>query len=231
MDFARNLSRRMKILAKQVFQPRGREAFLRTVARGGQLLDVGCGNDSPYQIKTTRPDIFYVGLDVGDYHQTGASLECADKYIVTPPAGFHGEIEKFSGQMDAIISNHNIEHCDRPGDVVNAMLSALRPGGRIYMAFPCAESVSFPSRQGSLNFYDDPTHRTVPDLAGILAATAGSGCRVEFLARQYRPAVPRFFGFLLEPFSRWRGRLLPFNCTWALYGFETILWISRPESA
>ena len=38
------------------------------------------------------------------------------------------------------------------------MCISLKKGGILYMAFPCEESITFPSREGTLNFYDDPTH-------------------------------------------------------------------------
>lgn len=46
---------------------RGKGGFLKTLPRGSTLLDVGCGNGSPYWFKANRPDLYYVGLDVGDY--------------------------------------------------------------------------------------------------------------------------------------------------------------------
>ena len=46
------------------------------------MLDVGCGNNSPRIAKSIRPDIYYVGVDVGDYNQENGSIECADEYIV-----------------------------------------------------------------------------------------------------------------------------------------------------
>ena len=48
---------------------RGRETFLKTVKHGSVVLDVGCGNNSPAYFKALRPDIYYIGLDVGDYNQ------------------------------------------------------------------------------------------------------------------------------------------------------------------
>ena len=48
------------------------------------------------------------------------------------------------------------------------MCISLKQDGILYMAFPCEESVTFPSREGTLNFYDDPTHINIPIFDDIL---------------------------------------------------------------
>lgn len=60
---------------------RGKQAFLKSLPAGAQVLDVGCGNNSPRNAKVLRPDIVYTGLDVGDYNQQG-SPGYANAYVV-----------------------------------------------------------------------------------------------------------------------------------------------------
>ncbi len=207
-------------------KPRGISAFLDTLPPGARLLDAGCGNASPRRIKTRRPDLHYIGLDVGDYNQD-APEAYADRYIVVPPEGFAAEIEGLAGQLDGVISSHNIEHCDDPQAVLVAMCRALRPGGRLYMAFPSAASLGFPRRAGSLNFFDDSTHRTLPDYAAITATIRHEGLTLDFATPRDRPLPQALLGLLLEPLSRARGRTMP--GTWQLYGFEAVIWASRPR--
>ncbi len=214
----------LRILVKR----KGKAAFLDAIKRNGKLLDVGCGNNSPFRCKTQRPDIYYVGLDIDDYNQESKPRLYADSYIVTSPDNFANEIVKFEDQLDAVLSYHNIEHCNHPNDVLRAMLKSLKAGGKIYLAFPCEESVTFPKRRGTLNFYDDVTHQVVPNYENICASIKSEGLQIDFASKRYRPFVLMILGFLLEPFGAIMKRNMPAGSTWALYGFESVIWASRP---
>ncbi|HEV2112399.1 MAG TPA: class I SAM-dependent methyltransferase [Gammaproteobacteria bacterium] len=212
---------------KASLTPRGKQAFIEAIAPSGAVLDVGCGNDSPYQARLQRADIRYTGVDVGDYGQTTPVHEYADRYVLTTPEQFAAEIARLPGAFDAIISAHNLEHCLQPEAVIRAMCGQLREGGRLYLSFPCEASLGFPSRVGTLNFNDDPTHRAPPSYGAVLTALESAGLRVDFARRRYRPAIPFLLGALLEPASLISRRVMPLRSTWALYGFETVIWASR----
>lgn len=145
-----------------LLRPSGKYAFVASLREGSRLLDVGCGNNSPYRTKEIRPDVFYVGMDIGDYNQKLNVREYADKYIVTSSANFAAELEGLQETFDAVISAHNLEHCEEPQRVLTAMLRSLKKGGEIYLSFPCEASVHFPQRKNTLNFYDDETHLVRP---------------------------------------------------------------------
>lgn len=213
---------------KAALTPRGKQAFIRGIAPGGALLDVGCGNDSPYQAKLQRADLRYTGLDVGDYRQSAPARDYAERYILTTPERFAAEIARLGAGFDAVISAHNLEHCLEPGAVVQAMCAQVRPGGRLYLSFPCEASLGFPHRAGTLNFNDDPTHRAPPVFKDVLAGIRAAGLRVDFVCRRHRPPIPFLIGLLLEPLSFATRRVMPLRSTWALYGFETVIWASRP---
>lgn len=200
-------------------------SFLRSCPPSAKLLDVGCGNNSPRQAKASRPDLYYVGIDVGEYNQSDASRVAADQYIIVPSQEFAPRIQSMRGEFDAVISNHNLEHCDDPTACLAAMLDALKPGGRIFLAFPCEKSVAFPSRTGTLNFFDDPTHKVVPRFDKVCSVIAAHGLRLEVVRRRYRPLSRVIQGLKAELRSRREGRVLP--GTWALYGFETVIWASK----
>ncbi len=212
---------------KATLTPHGKQAFIRGIARGGSVLDVGCGNDSPYQAKLQRPDIRYTGVDVGDYHQSNPVRNYAERYVITTAERFAAEIAGLPGGFDAVISAHNLEHCLEPAAVVQAMCAQVGGGGRLYLSFPCEASVSFPRRTGTLNFRDDPTHRSPPVFKDVLAAVQGAGLRVDFVCKRYRPPIPFLLGLVLEPLSFASRRVMPLRSTWALYGFETVIWASR----
>jgi SAM-dependent methyltransferase len=207
----------------QSLRRRGRAAFIASLPQRAKVLDVGCGNDSPRYFKHVRGDIYYIGLDVGDYNQS--AQERADEYRLAPPESFAALVAGYENQVDAVVSAHNIEHCDSPEEVMEAILKAPGNNGRIYMSFPCEQSVSFPKRRGTLNFFDDSTHRMVPNWQNILRAIQRRGFRIDFAAQRYRPLLLRMIGGLVEPVSAGSARVLP--GTWELYGFESVIWATR----
>jgi SAM-dependent methyltransferase len=222
-----SFSRTFKYFGKTQLRRHGKVAFLQGLPLGAMVLDVGCGSNSPARAKDQRPDITYIGLDVGDYNHTTPPGLHANRYIVVPPDGFAAEIEKLNGQCDAVISSHNLEHCLAPEQVLAAMAAALKPGGRLYLSFPAEESVDFPRRAGTLNFHDDPTHDHLPRYRDVLASLAAHGLAVDFTRKRHRPPLLFLAGLLLEPLSMLTRRTMPGLVTWALYGFESVIWASR----
>jgi SAM-dependent methyltransferase len=212
-----------------LLRPRGKASFLNSVPKGVRILDVGCGNGSPCKVKTQRPDVFYVGLDIGDYNQKADPRRYADQYLITSKEDFVKEIGKFYDSFDVIISSHNLEHCESQHEVLSAMLKALKKTGEIYISFPCEESIDFPKRRGTLNFYDDPTHYRILNFAETVNKIRSQGFVIDFAVKRYRPFVLSSLGFILEPLALILKRNMPFGLTWAFYGFETIIWASRRE--
>lgn len=226
MTLPRPLATRCRQELASWLRQRGKQAFLKSLPAGARVLDVGCGNNSPRDAKVLRPDIVYTGLDVGDYNQQDA-IRYADRYVVVPPAEFASAIAAHAGTMDAIVSSHNLEHCDDPQAVLAAMAAALRPGGQLFLAFPCEASVGFPRRLGCLNFFDDATHQAVPRWDTVVQSLRSGGVTPVYATRRYRPMPLAAAGLLLEPVARALGRNLPAGATWALYGFESIIWGRR----
>jgi SAM-dependent methyltransferase len=192
------------------------------------LLDVGCGSGSPRLVKSLRPDIYYVGLDVGDYFQTEESKALANEYVITSPEDFDNAIIRLgTPHFDAIISWHNLEHCYYPERVLRAMCGALRPGGSLCLAFPAEASTKMPSREGTLNFFDDPTHRTVPVWLDVLRSLQENGMEMVFASQRYRPWAAFLIGLLFEPVVAILKKQAPKCGTWALYGFESVIWARK----
>lgn len=205
--------------------PRHKIAFIVTIAKNGRLLDVGCGNDSPQTTKRIRPDLSYTGLDVDNYEQSGSATEYADCYLIVPPENFAAEIEKRPDSFDAVISNHNLEHCLEPERVLVSMLRSVRKNGLVYFAFPCAESIHFPRRTGTLNFYDDATHVYVPDYEKVVRLFREYNFEILFARRRYRPWRRFLIGIACEPMSALQKKVM--RGTWELYGFESVLWARK----
>lgn len=206
-----------------ILKPNGKAGFLHSIVKNGKIFDIGCGNNSPKYVKHKRPDLHYTGLDIGVYNQVSDFQNYTDQLIMTSPENFDKEIAKFNNEFDAIISAHNLEHCDDYKKVVIAMIGALKPGGKLYMAFPCEKSVNFPGRKGTLNFYDDDTHKNIIKYDEIIDLVKTNGLSIDFTAKQYKPILLAFLGLLLEPISIIRKKVMPLGSTWALWGFETVI--------
>jgi hypothetical protein len=109
---------------------------------------------------------------------------------------------------------------------LQAMMNSLKPGGRIYLAFPCEVSAKFPSRRRTLNYYDDDTHKDIPpSFDNIINTIVSNGFEIEYSTRRYRPFLLWLLGLIQEPFARWRNDIL--QGTWAFYGFESIIWARK----
>lgn len=207
-----------------ILRPKGKIAFLKKFSGELKLLDVGCGNNSPFKTKKILPQCEYIGIDIGDYNQVKPNM--ADQYILTTPENFAANIAQQKNKFDVVISAHNLEHCDQRDATLNAMLTALKINGCLYLAFPCEASVHFPKRYGTLNYYDDHTHQlTPPDFESIIRLLKKNGFEILYATKNYRPFILRLIGFVIEPLSRYKKKAM--RGTWEYYGFESIIWAQK----
>lgn len=210
----------IKDITKKFLRKNGKTYFLSRLSFNSSILDVGCGNNSPFRTKQILPNCNYTGIDIGDYNQTKPLL--ADKYIVTTPQNFSSEIKKLSASFDAVISSHNLEHCDDRKMTLEAMLSTIKIGGKLFLSFPCEKSINFPKRGGTLNYYDDSTHKlSPPNFLETLTSIIDKGFEIEYAERNYSPLILRSIGFVCEPLSKIKNRNM--IGTWEYYGFESII--------
>lgn len=215
-------------ISRRIIYPHLKGEFLQGIrCENPDVLDVGCGNNSPSHIKSIIPCCNYTGIDVSDYNQTKPNV--ADNYILVSPAEFADKIAAMEGQFDVVISAHNLEHCNQREATLSAMLKALRPQGRLYLAFPSEKSVDFPSRGGTLNYYDDKTHLSTPPLfyKQIIETLKCNGMKILYSTPTHRPLIPRLIGFIKEPFSRRNNKTDYF--TWCYYGFQTVIWAEKTQ--
>jgi SAM-dependent methyltransferase len=207
-----------------ILYPNGKVHFLTLLRDCVSILDVGCGNNSPYLIKSILPRSIYTGIDVGNYNQTRPNP--ADHYIITAPESFAEKIAEFNACFDAVISSHNLEHCNDRLETFIAMLEAVRPDGLLYISFPSEKSVTFPSRVGTLNYFDDSTHKdNPPNIDQLMEIAREKGFEVIFMTRCNRPLLSWVLGLLFEPISILKGRVM--RGTWEFYGFEAIMILRR----
>jgi ubiquinone/menaquinone biosynthesis C-methylase UbiE len=135
------------------------------------ILDIGAGSHSASITKEWLPDCHYSGVDISkNYNNDEADFKAMDEF-------YQMDLTKLEfsaipeNKYDLIVMSHVIEHLHNGDKVIAGLLSKLKKGGMIYLEFPSARSVDFPSKQETLNFYDDPTHCrifTVKEVSDIL---------------------------------------------------------------
>lgn len=216
--------KKIKFWYHRAFRSKGLYAFLSMLPSKSSVLDVGCGNDSSYNIKTCFSKFNYTGIDIGDYNQTKPRL--ADEYIITTSDDFAKKISEIQNRFDAVISSHNLEHCDHRDKTLQSMMDVVKPGGFLYLSFPCQESIHFPRRKRTLNYFDDPTHQSLPpNFDDIAQCLVSNNFEMIEKIRRYRPILLFIVGFFQEPIARLRNDNL--QGTWSLYGFESIIWARK----
>ena len=224
MDKYKSLLLKPKKLIGKAISPNVKASFLQSsfLKNDLRVLDVGCGNSSVLEVKKFLPECTYVGIDVTDLNQNNSSKLLMDEYKIIDSKNFHEAIREYGPNFDLVISAHNLEHCDEPLQTLSAMLSVIKHNGYIYVSFPSKKSISFPSRKGTLNYYDDETHKKhPPDFDKIVGLIKDSGFEIKYSAKEYKPLIGSFIGLLNEPFSRYKNQVL--RGTWDYYGFQSII--------
>ena len=216
------IKKKIKFYAQLFLRPQGRLSFLNNIPKNSKILDVGCGNNSAYKIKSCLPNSYYVGIDIGDYNNDNDVNLYADKYILTTPINFVESISSISFKFDAVISSHNLEHCNDRYGTLNAILDKLKDGGKIYLSFPSEKTISFPKRDGCLNYYDDPTHKDCPpNYNRVLEIIKNKSFNILFSTPSYKPFLLNRYGFFANLISYFTKKVS--LGVWEWWGFESII--------
>ncbi|MBN8837271.1 MAG: methyltransferase domain-containing protein [Sphingobacteriia bacterium] len=195
--------------------------FILEMEPNSNILDVGCGNHSPSFYKRINPHIKYYGLDIAEYNMDEIDYKSATKIMYVGRSEFANSIREIGNNFDAVIASHTLEHTDEPFAVLLSMIAALRKGGKVYLSFPTEDSKKFPSRKGTLNFYDDLTHNYLPEYNTIIETIEKCGAKIIFSRKRYRYPYGFIKGLLQEPLSRLQNKNYP--DTWSFWGFETVI--------
>ncbi len=163
---------------QRILSPPQYTSFYRTYrGREFTFLDVGCGNHSASIAKRWFPQCRYYGIDRTIYNNDEADLAAMEEM-------YEIDLEKESlepvqdGFYDLVLVNHVIEHLPNGLSVLAALTAKLRPGGRMYVEYPSARSLSLPSLRGTLNFCDDDTHVRVYDVKDVANTLLANEMRV-----------------------------------------------------
>ncbi len=132
------------------------------------ILEVGIGNNSPRIFKHLYPSYTYHGIDKDLlYNLDNVSISKVDKFFKIDLQ--KSELNEIPDcYYDFIIVAHVIEHLNNGLRVIEKLCNKVKRGGYLYIEFPREESKKFPSMRGTLNFYDDPTHKNTYPLNEVL---------------------------------------------------------------
>tara|TARA_A100001035_G_scaffold12535_1_gene8735 strand:+ start:67 stop:753 length:687 start_codon:yes stop_codon:yes gene_type:complete len=213
---------KIKTKLKLFLRPNGKVDFLNSIPKNSYILDVGCGNNSPLVVKSFLPNSYYVGIDVDNYNNDYDVEKVADEYILSDPNDFVKSLKSINSNFDAIISSHNLEHCNDRMGVLDAMIDKLNYKGKIYLSFPSKKSVYFPQKIGCLNYYDDPTHKDLPpDFDLILEILKEKKLKVIFSKANYKPLLLSYIGIFSNLISFFTQKV--HIGMYEIWGFESII--------
>ena len=190
------------------------------------LLDVGCGNESCQLTRHWLNVGTYHGIDKEFWHDKKEDYDRMDNlYLVDLEEGRFGDVP--DGTFDVIIMSHVIEHLKNGYEVIGRLIPKLAKGGVIYIETPSYRTINYPSAEGLLNFYDDPTHKRIYSPFAIADLFMAQGLKV--LKCGYRRDWVRLF--LLSPvaivlnffyYLPFRRRFLG-SGLWDLLGVATVV--------
>lgn len=134
-----------------------------------KILDIGCGNHSATRMKKYYPNCIYYGLDRDqNYNNDAEDFKAMEKCYGIDLSCDAGKLKEIpSNFFDCIILSHILEHLINGEDVLLKCLPKLKTGGVVYVEFPSLRSVHLPSMRGTLNFYDDSTHKKIYQIKKI----------------------------------------------------------------
>jgi hypothetical protein len=113
--------------------------------------------------------------------------------------------------------------------VLNAMMNIIKRNGKLFLSFPTNKSINFPHRKGTLNYYDDSTHRyNPPYFDEIIQKLKENNFEIIFQNVSYKPIMYFLIGLMLEPLSKLTKHVLFSSyATWSYWGFESIIWAKK----
>lgn len=145
--------------------------FLRAVKQG-RVLDVGCGNGERLDLlKQLGWAVKGTDLDqkaVEAARQKGLDADCGELAALAYPA------ESF----DAVILSHVIEHVPHPVDLLAECARVLKPGGRVVMLTPNAESFGLDCYGRCWRGLEPPRHLQIFSQTALERIVGEAGLRV-----------------------------------------------------
>jgi len=219
-----DLKRKFLLFLHIILRPSGKYSLLSKFPKGTKILDIGAGK-SPNRIKSIFPDIHYTAIDITDHFINKKNM--SDVYLLTNKKNFNKLLEKNVNKFGCSISSHNLEHVDQRELILKKSISTVEKGGYFYLSFPSSHTTNLDrGRSGTLNYFDDPTHKSLPpNVDEIISILKSNNFKIIKLKISYKPVILWLIGFILEPISKMIRKVLP--GTLQFHGFETIIIAKR----
>jgi SAM-dependent methyltransferase len=148
--------------------------FQRFIQPEDSVLDFGCGGGYLLKALTCQRRS---GVEP---NESAAAVARANGIEV-----FNRAADVTTESVDVIISNHALEHTNRPFDELSALADALRPGGKLVFVVPC-ESARVSYEPGDINQH---LYSWSPMSAGNLVTAAGLEVTMAALHRHSWPPL------------------------------------------
>lgn len=133
-----------------VFQGGRARLVARRVARGGRILDIGCGNGGFLE------QMKRLGYQVeGTERSPDAAARAPAEASLTIHVGDLLDLELPARAYDAVTLWHVFEHLRQPRETLQRIHELLKPGGSLFLSLPNAESRQA-QRYGLAWFHHDP---------------------------------------------------------------------------
>ncbi|MEI2707415.1 MAG: class I SAM-dependent methyltransferase [Chitinophagaceae bacterium] len=216
----------INILIKSIIDKYSKYYFVKKLLPKTRLLDVGCGNHSASKIYYLNKNISIDGIDIIEYNTNEHDKQIMNNYFIVEPDEFNNFINKLPNNYNSIVCSHVIEHVANYEDLLTVLLNKLAPNGLLYLSFPNANSVNYPKRSGTLNFYDDETHEKFPpDVEDVKKIILKNSCEIVDQITPNKILLGYILGMLVEPISILTKKVLPF--TWYYWGFENVFIVKK----
>lgn len=152
--------------------------FLKLSGTGGKsVLEIGAANESP--------ELFFRYYKNCRYDVVDNTIDCISEKGMKLINRFYRidlETEPLDsipdGYYDYVTLPHVIEHIENGESVVSGLCRKVKPGGVFYIEYPSEKSARLPSMKGTLNFYDDPTHKRFYEIEKLKKILTNSSCEI-----------------------------------------------------
>jgi SAM-dependent methyltransferase len=142
------------------------------------MLDIGCGNHSASLTMEWFPRCRYSGVDNRRDYENDEQDYRAMEHFYELDLTLLDFAPIPENSFDVLMMTHVIEHLPDGDRVLAGLLPKVRKGGVAYVEFPSSRSTRLPSKKGTLNFYDDETHRRVYTVEEVERVFLDDGWRV-----------------------------------------------------
>lgn len=191
------------------------------------LLDIGAGNHSASKTKKWYPEAVYHGVDLDKtYNNDENDLRQMHAFYEMNLEDLQFDVIP-ENHFDFIMCAHVIEHLKNGDQVLEKLLSKIKPGGYLYVEFPGYRSTQLPSMYGTLNFFDDHTHVRIYSVRELMNLFMRHGMKV--MAGGTRRHVPTM---LLMPLKIFHNLMVYkkvlASILWDYFGFAEFALIQKP---